>query len=505
MGVYARLLSVQFPEKLVVNPAQNPRYPFIRHDLPDQHFPWAGADRGLRLLRLPSVFFGLITLLATWTLLWRLFPERTVLRRMSVAVTMLMPNTLQICSVVANDGLCMALSTTAAALAVIVLKWDSGEPPAALCIALGAALGLAFLTKITAVQVVIALALVFVVDAFTRRDRHWSLRVLAFAGVPAALLASIYFAAGIHHYGTAMPDMAGHLFSGNRRAEPMPLSRLVLPFIEHYQKGFAAELCWISVRLPEPLSALLFWLGAVALAAGLAVVGKAKQPALVMMPVFTVVVSVVLLMLHNREFSNFQVRHFWLVLPLAIPAVGYATLLLQRDGPRKAITTVGIFTLLLCNGLVLQAFTTFYRDCPDDSADRDYHAYLYAFHLNKARGDSYLRWNTFARYDVDQATVTQDWHSVVQSVIELQSLGIAQPGDIAVLASAYKELGEADSMLVKLEPLIESTPQVHLLYANLLAATGKREEAVNFISQILSKHSGGSAENLKRLQESLEN
>jgi len=507
MGLYARVLNIEFPQKLVINESQNPRFPFIRHDLIGHSFPWSGPHLGLRLLRLTSAVFGLITLFATWTMLLLLFPSRRLLRSLLLAATMLMPNTLHMFAVVANDSLAMVLATLAGTCSIAVLKSDRDRPPSSrLCALGGLFLGLAFSVKITAVQLVMALATAFIVDGFKTGNWRWTGRALMLAAIPAALPVGAYFAASLHNYGSFIPsDFAEHLYPGMYRAEPMALSSLLLPFVRYFQDGFAADLGWQSVQLPRFVSAPLFWVGAIALAASVPN-GKAaeRQTAIRLLPVFVVIASAIVLLDHNRTATNFQIRHFWQVFPLAIPALGYATYLIRSPQLRRGLAVISVLLLVALNATTLLSFSDFYREAPDENVDRDYHTFIYSYNINRSRGESYLRYGTFAMYDFVNAFQAKDWSSVIDNANELEKRRIDSKKTNQMLAVAMGHTGDLYRALALLEPVIDSSPEVHLLYAELLVESQRREEAARFIDSVLPEHAGRLANRLRSLRRSLD-
>lgn len=77
---------------------------YLRHDLPGQRFPWAQEHRGLRLLRMPGVLFGMVTALTLFRLGRSLFSGDPWARAPWLGLGLLAPNLLQSLTIVGNEG-----------------------------------------------------------------------------------------------------------------------------------------------------------------------------------------------------------------------------------------------------------------------------------------------------------------------------------------------------------------------------------------------------------------
>ena len=192
-GVWSRVVGPEFTDAIAINPTQNPGFPFIRHDVEGERFPWSGAHRGLRWLRLPSVVFGLLT---AWVLVWmgrELFGSDSWSRALWLAAVLLTPNIVQAFASVSNDGLAILAASVGLAAAVAVIRSEGPATRwAGLC---GLALGIAIGIKLTAVIAAATAATILVVDAVRKKDLRTTLTTLAAALLPlivcvAALLAS---------------------------------------------------------------------------------------------------------------------------------------------------------------------------------------------------------------------------------------------------------------------------------------------------------------------------
>jgi len=109
-----------------------------------ERFPWRGAVLAIRLARLVSLTFGLLTVWAAWGLGQEAFPQKPALALSVAAVMAFHPQFLFISSVTSNDSAAAALST--AALWAIARAVNRGVTLRR-SIAIGLLIGLATLTK----------------------------------------------------------------------------------------------------------------------------------------------------------------------------------------------------------------------------------------------------------------------------------------------------------------------------------------------------------------------
>ncbi|NKQ37264.1 MAG: hypothetical protein HF973_16815 [Chloroflexi bacterium] len=147
----------------------NPDHPFVTNysqsEAPNlfihtraEDFPWTGAVLAVHLARLLSVAFGALTLAGVWLVVREIAPDAPELALLATAVTAFNPAFVYISSVVNNDTAVAALSTWVLWLSIRLAKgkttWKSE-------LGLGVLLGLAFLSKLSALALlgVIALAL----------------------------------------------------------------------------------------------------------------------------------------------------------------------------------------------------------------------------------------------------------------------------------------------------------------------------------------------------------
>ncbi len=123
----------------------------VVHRPEQEAFPWHGTVLAVRLIRLLSVLTGAGTVYFTWRIAGILFPHRPELAMGAAAVNAFTPMFLFISGAVNNDNLAMLLCSAALFL---MLRPHPREPRAAESLALGITLGLAALTKTSALGLV---------------------------------------------------------------------------------------------------------------------------------------------------------------------------------------------------------------------------------------------------------------------------------------------------------------------------------------------------------------
>jgi len=161
----------------------------------------AGAERFVT--RLPSFAAGLALVWLSGRLAERLHPERAWLRWIAMAFAAALPMNLLLAAHVSNEGLLAAFSAAALVSAVGVLLRDQPERDLGDLAALSVWIGLALLTKITAVVLTATVGVFVGVRLLARtEDRAW-LRVragVAWLG-PAALISGWFYLRNALVYG----------------------------------------------------------------------------------------------------------------------------------------------------------------------------------------------------------------------------------------------------------------------------------------------------------------
>lgn len=396
-GGWARLLGLTFHGRLVVNPRQNPRFPFLRHDLPGQRFPWDAVSRSLRVLRLLSVLFGVLTFLVLRRGFRMLFPDAPGWRAFLLAASMWMPNTLQIFAIAGNDAPNLLFSAALVVLAIAIVRNPRPGPGAFL--GAGGVAGLAVLSKLTGLAALAVAGTLWAIDALAnRRVASYARGMLAF--LPAfLLLAGPLFVANLAWYDDfSRENLVRQLTPAFHLDAPRPVFRLVALIGTHLPDRFAADLGWHSVRLPS-LGPLLFWPWLLCVVASGGIAWRQRDPdgripVALFVPWVCVAWSLVVLIAVNREWTSLQPRHVWSLYPftlIGIVEVGRRLPSRLRAGGRTVLAAV-LAGLLLMNLSVLGRFRAFYAPGERvEGRNRDYATFLYTQVKDRERAQRYLR------------------------------------------------------------------------------------------------------------------
>jgi hypothetical protein len=395
-GTLARPAPLAFHESLVINRMQNPRVPFIRHDIPGQRFPFDTVGRSLRALRLLSLVFGIAAFLVLRWAFALLFPDEPASRCFLLAASFLAPNTLQIFSTVSNDGLGLLFSWCLLLLTIETVR-HPGAGRFAFLLA-GACAGLAVISKLTGLAAVALAGSVWAADAIWRGPpRRYAGGLLSFFAV-FLLVAGPTFVMNVAWYGDPTREsLLRQLTPAYYLAEARPLLRVLGILATHLPEQLAADLAWQTVRLPT-VSAWLFWpwLASVLLSGVLAWRtrdARGQRAAEWLMPVLALGWGLALLVVANRHWSNLQIRHVWALYPFTLIGLVRSLQLLPvrvRAWGRPALG-LALAGLLLLNAGVLMRFQEFYRPGKGTLWDRDYYTFLYTHTRDPARAREYLR------------------------------------------------------------------------------------------------------------------
>lgn len=140
----------------------------VIHQPEQEAFPWQGTILAVRLIRLLSVVMGAGTVYLTWRIAQILFPRQPEIALGAAAVNAFTPMFLFISGAVNNDNLAMLLCSAALFL---MLRSNTKEPRPGDSVTLGVTLGLAALTKTSALGLVPLALLSLVVTEWLRTDR----------------------------------------------------------------------------------------------------------------------------------------------------------------------------------------------------------------------------------------------------------------------------------------------------------------------------------------------
>lgn len=284
---WQRLLGIPVitPETSPPLPGYDPLGPQTRHDYtPKQH-----ADAvHLHQLRLVSVVFGLVTVLATYGVASTVPGRRNVALASALFVAVL-PKFDVVSATVQNDSLVIACC----ALALLCyLRWvragaAAGRRGRMWAVGLGATLGAAVLAKYTSLPLVGLLLALLTVEV-VRRRRLVGLLDLGLAGGTAALTAGWWFLHNVHLYGEPLAGRATNAYLSQAMAGLLVPVRFLDPqrYGDFVPKVLLQSIWydggWNQWQLPFGLNLLLTLLAAIALAGGARVLvrGRTELPAL---------------------------------------------------------------------------------------------------------------------------------------------------------------------------------------------------------------------------------
>jgi hypothetical protein len=136
-----------------------------------ERFPYRGAVLALRAARLVSVVWGAITVLATYLMALELFPKWRSFAVGAAALVAFNPQFVFIASAVSNDSAVSALCTLALWLMLRLLRRGVSTPR---LVWLGLAVGLALLTKVSALALLPVAVVAIAMAAWSRRTLQTS-------------------------------------------------------------------------------------------------------------------------------------------------------------------------------------------------------------------------------------------------------------------------------------------------------------------------------------------
>lgn len=156
----------------------------------------------IRALKLIPFMFGLVQVEITYRMLRKLFPARPDLHALGVVVGGLLPATIYSSLSLGNEAMCGAFSAATLAVAFSILV-DPAKPSRKQLLLLGAFLGLALLSKFTAVLLIPPLGFLLVYKAIKCGERRASIFAPALISFGAAfVISSWYYIRNLLHAGS---------------------------------------------------------------------------------------------------------------------------------------------------------------------------------------------------------------------------------------------------------------------------------------------------------------
>jgi hypothetical protein len=504
-ALWARMAQAEPMERLTVNPSQNPQYPFIRHDLPGHVYPWTGGHLGLRKVRLLSLLAGVAVMLLTMRFVEVMVPTSVPCRVALLAIAFT-PNMLQLFSTVGNDGLSAALAM--AGLVVLLPAFtDRQSTSTRIFLVSGVLLGLAVLTKLTALIMVAAVGSLILIDAMRTGT---SRRKALCAGI--WILPILFIVGGYMAYRTVLyGDPTGEwvltiVCPGMRKPEADGVLYLIGVLLRGLPGCLLADLFWTSITLTSGGKVLaLLWFAGIAgwtVRCGARIRRGESWRALDWLPLLATIWALAFQVAANRHFASLQVRHMLVVWPLLATA---PILLIANADPRhraRVRIAIGIAILLPLSGVVwsLFAFQRFYGPTVDGAADRSYDTYLYAYHRDRNRGTSYLENGSFVLYDVAANLRQGNWQEMIR-LVEGTGPTLVTPEIRHLYAIALLESGDYPRAIAVCETLVVDLPAVAIVHVRALWQSGQKAAARELIGTHIATTEGPVQDALIALRE----
>lgn len=223
---------------------------------PDREgFPYRGSVLALRLARQLSVAMALATVLATYLIALEIYPGSKALALGAAAVAGFNPMFLFIGSSVSNDATAAATSAwTGLAALRLALRPQANTRRA---LSTGIALGLALLSKSSAVALIPVVGVALVIAAWKARSWSQLLKQWILAFGVAALISGWWFLRSWWLYGDPLGAVVHRVAFRGGRTTPLTLDQLQLE-LHGVEMSFWAVFGWRSVIVDEGIYRVLF-------------------------------------------------------------------------------------------------------------------------------------------------------------------------------------------------------------------------------------------------------
>lgn len=243
----------------------------------DEAWPWSGSILALHLARLLSIALGCVTLWATYRILVLLLDETLAL--LGTAMVAFIPQFIFISASASNDNAVNALATLVLWRVVVLLARppaDVGDAarrwwrPGRSFIVLGSLLGLAVLSKLSALALLAIVGLAVLATAW--RARRWQvvLHGALWVGLPVLLIGAWWYVRNVQLYGD---PLAWNMWQANILLRVAPATwQTIANELGSLEQSFWGLFGWLNVPYPAWVYALLRGL-ALILGAGLLMAG----------------------------------------------------------------------------------------------------------------------------------------------------------------------------------------------------------------------------------------
>ncbi len=497
-ALITRFFPAVFPRHLTINPEKNPNPPFLVHDDPGEIFPFDPLRRTLRFFRTLSVLLGIAALVIFSRILRLAMPENPQAANTILLVAALWPNSLQIFSVVSNDGLVNVLSL---ALILVVLQSMKGDRPAWIHgFSVGIIVGLGLLTKMTMLLVIASLFPAILFDLLLDKTRaKFYFKILPFVLLAVFLLVGPFMVFQTIWYGNptggALHDI---LVPSVVREVPLSFAAVISAMIEILPGRFLADLCWQHLTLPSislPLFLLWFFLN---LIMGIRMVFEkfTEHCHKKMLHMVLVLSSFVFMFLGiyriSTNWANMQFRFVWSLWPITLLAAYFAIRglkFLQHVNTERVLSIISsaILVLLLpVNLLILHSFVLMYKPSEGVSGPGlDYFTFSDYYAQSPHKAAAYL--DTSGLTDVTACRYfakRQEWENVLFHARRAIQRGVNDGEPRLMYTRALRALGKPGEALDVLSKGTHSSYDARLLQIELLLDLGRFDDARQQIHQL---------------------
>jgi 4-amino-4-deoxy-L-arabinose transferase-like glycosyltransferase len=234
---------------------------------PAQGYPWRGAVLAVHILRVLSLLLGAMTVALAWRIAGLVFSGQPLLPLAAAGVVAFIPQYLFVTASVSNDNAMTFLGTLALYLLMRRLRDEtsgvvSGLTSTRRWAVLGAVVGLAMLSKLSALVLWVPTAVVILLVAWHRRSLRVAWRAGLAVALPALLLSGWWYVRNAVLYGeptglTAMWEVVG------RRDD---FGQDLWGEFRALRYSFWGLFGWFSIGMPAPIYRVLDVLTALALA-----------------------------------------------------------------------------------------------------------------------------------------------------------------------------------------------------------------------------------------------
>ncbi len=234
---------------------------------PAQGYPWRGAVLAVHVLRMLSLLLGAMTVLLAWHIAALIFPDQPLLPLAMASVVAFIPQFLFVTASINNDNAITFLASLTLYLLLRLLRLETSDVVSGLTSTrrwalLGTVVGLALLSKLSALALLVPTAVVILLVAWHKRSPRVALRAGLAVALPALLLAGWWYVRNTVLYGeptglTAMWETVGRRddFGQDLWGEYRAL-----------RYSFWGLFGWFSIEMPAAVYRVLDFLTALALA-----------------------------------------------------------------------------------------------------------------------------------------------------------------------------------------------------------------------------------------------